>query len=133
MASPNSENSDSGSIALKKEGKLKVLVAEDNTTNAEVVTRMLKLEDVFDVSLAKDGQEALEMVKESMTLGVHFDLILMDVQMPMMDGRESTRMIRDLGYSAPIVALTVSSQSPNLTSIFFLRLIRRDLGLFGRN
>lgn len=85
-----------------------MLVAEDNTTNAEVVTRMLKLEEVFDVSLAKDGQEALELVKQSMAIGIHYDLILMDVQMPMMDGRESTRMIRDLGYSAPIVALTVS-------------------------
>ena len=66
--------------ASKTGDRVRVLVAEDNKVNQEVVLRMLKLEDIYDVSLAKDGQEAYEMVKQSMTDGQRFDLIFMDVQ-----------------------------------------------------
>lgn len=60
--------------------KLRVLVAEDNLINVEIVLRMLKLEDISDVVVAKDGQEAFDKVKESMSKGEFFDLIFMDVQ-----------------------------------------------------
>lgn len=60
--------------------KIRVLVAEDNLVNQEVVRRMLKLEDVYDVTIAKDGQEAYEMVKASMETGPVFNLIFMDIQ-----------------------------------------------------
>jgi osomolarity two-component system sensor histidine kinase SLN1 len=60
--------------------KVRVLVAEDNQVNQEVVLRMLKLEEIYDVSVARDGQEAYEMVKESMEQEKLFDLIFMDVQ-----------------------------------------------------
>ncbi|KAI9720304.1 MAG: Histidine kinase [Chrysothrix sp. TS-e1954] len=97
----------------KGSGKVRVLVAEDNAVNQEVVLRMLKLEDVFDVELAKDGQEALDKVKESMSANRPYDLVLMDVQMPNLDGRESTRLIRQEGYTAPIVALTAFADESN--------------------
>jgi osomolarity two-component system sensor histidine kinase SLN1 len=90
--------------------KIKVLVAEDNTTNQIVVMRMLKLEDVYDVTVAKDGQEALDRVKESMEAGDPYNLVFMDVQMPNMDGLDSTRLIRQSGFSAPIVALTAYAE-----------------------
>lgn len=64
----------------RKEGKIKVLVAEDNLVNQEVVLRMLKLEDVYDVTVAKDGQEAFDTVKAVMDAGGRFDLIFMDIQ-----------------------------------------------------
>lgn len=109
MSSPGSEGG-----PPKKESKLKVLVAEDNKVNQEVVLRMLRLEEVFDVHVAKDGQEALDFVKASMEAGQSpYDLIFMDVQMPNLDGRQSTRMIREIGYSAPIVALTAFADEVN--------------------
>ncbi|KAI0016514.1 hypothetical protein F4780DRAFT_673888 [Xylariomycetidae sp. FL0641] len=98
----------------KGEGKLRVLVAEDNPTNIEVVSRMLKLEDVYDVTIAKDGQEAYDMVKVNMENNLHFDLIFMDIQMPNVDGLQSTRLIRGMGYSAPIVALTAFADESNV-------------------
>jgi osomolarity two-component system sensor histidine kinase SLN1 len=96
------------------QGKLRVLVADDNSTNIEVVSRMLKLEDVYDVTIAKDGQEAYDLVKANMELNRHFDLIFMDIQMPNLDGLQSTRLIRKMGYSAPIVALTAFSEESNV-------------------
>ncbi|KAF3033083.1 Histidine kinase [Didymella heteroderae] len=100
--------------ATKGGKKIKVLVAEDNTTNQIVVMRMLKLEDVYDVTVAKDGQEALDRVKESMEAGEPYNLIFMDVQMPNMDGLDSTRLIRQSGFSAPIVALTAYAEESNV-------------------
>jgi osomolarity two-component system sensor histidine kinase SLN1 len=97
-------------------GKIRVLVAEDNKVNQEVVLRMLKLEDIYDVTVAKDGQEALDFVKESMTIPGRqpYNLIFMDVQMPNLDGLQSTRAIREIGYSAPIVALTAFAEESNV-------------------
>lgn len=92
-----------------------MLVAEDNKINQEVVLRMLKLEDVYDVTVAKDGQEALDIVKDSMRGGSPpFNLIFMDVQMPNVDGIQSTKLIREIGYQAPIVALTAFAEESNI-------------------
>ncbi|KAK4151419.1 hypothetical protein C8A00DRAFT_35947 [Chaetomidium leptoderma] len=101
-------------MAIKTEGKLRVLVADDNSTNIEVVSRLLKLEDVYDVTIAKDGQEAYDLVKANMENNQLFDVIFMDVQMPNLDGLQSTRLIRKMGYSAPIVALTAFSEESNV-------------------
>lgn len=95
-------------------GRLHVLIAEDNAINQEVVLRMLRLEGVFNVEVAKDGQEAYDLVKHNMASGdAPYDLIFMDVQMPNVDGRESTRLIRHAGYKAPIVALTAFADDAN--------------------
>ncbi|EFZ03385.1 histidine kinase [Metarhizium robertsii] len=95
-------------------GELRVLVADDNSTNIEVVSRMLKLEKVNNVTIAKDGQEAYELVKANMEEDQPFDLIFMDIQMPNLDGLQSTRLIRQMGYVAPIVALTAFSEESNV-------------------
>ncbi|KAL4780414.1 hypothetical protein BJX76DRAFT_360843 [Aspergillus varians] len=96
------------------ERKTRALVAEDNVINQEVVLKMLALEDIYDVTAVKDGQEAYDTVKANMEDGKMFDLILMDVQMPNLDGIQSTRLIRKIGYSAPIVALTALSEDSNI-------------------
>ncbi|KAJ5833465.1 hypothetical protein N7474_001776 [Penicillium riverlandense] len=94
--------------------KIQVLVAEDNTVNQEVVRRMLALEEVYDVTIVKDGQEAYDTVKSHMDKGEVFDLIFMDIQMPNLDGLQSTRLIRQMGYSAPIVALSAFAEESNI-------------------
>ncbi|KAH8811701.1 histidine kinase-group VI protein [Xylogone sp. PMI_703] len=104
--------------AASSKKKIRVLVAEDNLVNQEVVLRMLKLEDVYDVVVAKDGQEAYDMVKESMEKGRLFNLIFMDIQMPNLDGLQSTRLIRQMGYQAPIVALTAFAEESNVKECY---------------
>ncbi|KAL1891337.1 Histidine kinase osmosensor [Ceratocystis pirilliformis] len=93
---------------------LRVLVADDNNTNVEVVSRMLKIERINDVTVARDGQQAFEKVKAVMDAGETFDLVFMDVQMPNVDGLQSTRLIRQMGFTAPIVALTAFSEESNI-------------------
>jgi osomolarity two-component system sensor histidine kinase SLN1 len=117
LESPNSQVAAMKRVeaeATKRGDKVKVLVAEDNKTNQEVVLRMLKLEDVYDVTVAKDGQEALDRVRESMERQAPYNLIFMDVQMPNLDGLQSTRLIRQSGFSAPIVALTAYAEESNV-------------------
>ncbi|KAG8630010.1 hypothetical protein KVT40_001629 [Elsinoe batatas] len=111
--------------AASSAGRIRVLVAEDNKVNQEVVLRMLKLEDIYDVTVAKDGQEALDFVKESMSTPDPddpnslaskgpFNLIFMDVQMPNLDGLQSTKLIRETGFDKPIVALTAFAEESNV-------------------
>jgi osomolarity two-component system, sensor histidine kinase SLN1 len=70
------------------------------------------------VTIAKDGQEALDMVRESMKTGQRFGLVFMDVQMPNLDGIQSTKRIREMGFSAPIVALTAFAEESNIKDCY---------------
>lgn len=102
-----------------KPWSMRVLVAEDNKINQEVIMRMLKLEKVPDATLAEDGQQALDIIRGSLeeasdgTKHSPFQLILMDIQMPNIDGIEATKHIRELGFEAPIVALTAFDHETN--------------------
>lgn len=96
----------SSPILLQISAAAKILVAEDNRTNQEVITRMLKLEGFNDVVVAADGREAVNKLKERMDQPNMFDLVFMDVQMPNLDGLQATRLIRQSGFRGPIVALT---------------------------
>jgi osomolarity two-component system, sensor histidine kinase SLN1 len=122
MESPGSQPAAMEKIAAEatQGAKIRVLVAEDNKVNQEVVLRMLKLEDIYDVTVAKDGQEALDRVRESMHSpdGQPYNLIFMDVQMPNVDGLTSTRLIREIGYQAPIVALTAFAEESNIKQCY---------------
>lgn len=61
------------------------------------------------VTYASDGQEAIDLVQQKAADGDSFDLLIMDSQMPVLDGLSATRLLRDQGYQKPILALTAAS------------------------
>lgn len=95
---------------------VKILVVEDNKVNQEVMIRMLKLEGLEDVKVANDGLEAVSQVRETVISGQNmFDIIFMDVQMPNLDGRQATQIIRsELEFDAPIVAVSAFANPSNV-------------------
>lgn len=86
---------------------IQILLAEDNLVNQKVALRFLKKWGII-TSVANHGAEAIEMLQRQ-----KFDLILMDMRMPVMDGLEATRHIRQMEDRAiaqiPIIALTASA------------------------
>jgi signal transduction histidine kinase/DNA-binding response OmpR family regulator len=101
-ATVTSENTLSGVFAERF--PLRILVAEDNPINQKIARKILaKLG--YEPAVANDGKEVMEMVGQD-----HYDIILMDVQMPQMNGLEATRMIRTcLEVQPVIIALTANA------------------------
>jgi len=83
---------------------IRVLIVEDNEINQSIVERMLQKEGMV-CQIANNGKEALGMIES----GVEFDIVLMDIQMPIMGGYEATRHIRKNHQKLPIIALTAAA------------------------
>ena len=101
-------------IISKEETKInfkgKVLVVEDNKTNQKVIGLMLQnLKVPFDI--VSDGEEALEKIDTN----IH-QLVLMDINMPVMDGNECVKVMRKRGVDCRIVALTGNSMEQEIES-----------------
>ena len=83
---------------------IKILVAEDNKLNQKIINFMLHKHG-GEVAIASNGQEAISLLQEH-----KFDIVLMDLQMPEMDGQTATRYIRQtLQVTTPIIAVTAST------------------------
>ncbi|MCA9120633.1 MAG: response regulator [Planctomycetaceae bacterium] len=83
----------------------RILVVEDGRTNQMLLQAILE-EVGAKVSVADNGQIGVDLANRD-----HFDLILMDMQMPVMDGYTATGLLRDKGFDAPIIALTAHAMS----------------------
>ncbi len=90
---------------------MKFLCAEDNVLNAEILTELLKIEGAT-CEICENGQKVVERFKNSNPN--EFDMILMDVQMPIMNGYEATHAIREFNTSIPIIAMTANAFSDDI-------------------
>lgn len=104
-------------IGLGGGRKYHILVVEDNITNQMVVEGILERLG-YKVTMASDGKEAIKCVEKDI-----YDLILMDVQMPIMDGFEATRILRQMEYNdmyhiPPIIALTANAMKGDKEKCF---------------
>lgn len=79
---------------------MKILVAEDNPINQQILEAMIRLKH-WDCKVVNNGEEAVEA-----SLSGDYDLIFMDLNMPLLDGIEATRKIRNHNRSVPIIAVT---------------------------
>lgn len=96
----------------------RVLIAEDHDINQQLIMAMAHRAGM-NPSLASDGGEAIAMVAEAERSERPFELVLMDIQMPGVDGFEATRRLRALGYSPeklPIVAVTANAYAEDVQS-----------------
>jgi len=85
---------------------MRILVAEDNTVNQRLIRRLLEKKG-HKVEIADDGKTAVEtFIKKAGNPREKFHLVLMDIQMPNMDGVEATREIRKIDKKTPVIALT---------------------------
>jgi CheY-like chemotaxis protein len=108
VTEPSATSAAPSAIPARHAAAARVLLVEDNFVNQRVAVYMLaKLGHPVDV--AKHGREAVEMLQKA-----RYELVLMDCQMPEMDGFEATRIIRDrtsevLEHDVPVVAMTANA------------------------
>ncbi|MCP4589775.1 MAG: response regulator [bacterium] len=88
----------------------RILLAEDNPTNRILIVAILNKAGV-QVTPVENGRLAAEVSLAARDEGYPFDVVLMDMQMPVMDGYEATALLRQRGYTGPIVALTAHAMA----------------------
>jgi PAS domain S-box-containing protein len=91
--------------AVRPRQGLKVLVVEDNAVNRKVIGSVLSIAGT-ETTYAHDGSKAIEIIRNR-----PFDIVFMDMMMPVMDGLTATRKLREMGYDRPILGLTANAMS----------------------
>ncbi len=87
-----------------------ILLTEDGPDNQRLISFILKKAGAR-VTLADNGRVSFELATRAVNEGTPFDAILMDMQMPELDGYSATRLLRDADYAGPIIALTAHAMS----------------------
>ena len=103
---PAAENTASASPRLTA----RILVADDNQANRQLIGLRLRRAGA-DVVMASDGQEALDRTREAHEQSRPFDAVIIDMQMPVLDGYDAVRELRARGFTRPIVAVTAYAMS----------------------
>ena len=88
----------------------RILLAEDGPDNQRLLSFLLKKAGA-DVTVTENGKLAVDLAKTAWGEGEPFDLVLMDMQMPVLDGYGATKKLRASGYQGPIVALTAHTMT----------------------
>ncbi|MEQ8634033.1 ammonium transporter [Gimesia maris] len=99
-----------GDSETMKLGPCTVLLAEDGVDNQRLISMLLKKEKTH-VVLAENGDIAVRRALNAEQQGKPFDIILMDMSMPVLDGYGATRKLRELGIETPIIALTAHAMT----------------------
>ena len=107
LAPPGSALPRPEEVGLAPELPPRVLVAEDNFDLQRILARQLTLLGL-EVVEAGNGRDAVDLALAACQAGNPFDLVLMDLEMPIVDGYEATRRIRAGGFSGPILALSAT-------------------------
>ena len=119
IAEERSVSPDSQAETEEQDGNIlkgmRFLCAEDNELNAEILTELLKIEGA-ECTICENGQRVLETFEQSVP--GDYDMILMDIQMPVMNGYEATKAIRrsshELAKTIPIIAMTANAFSEDI-------------------
>ncbi len=111
-AAPGTPSSPDGTPGTEKKRPLAVLVVEDNAVNRKVIGSVLSIAGIEPV-YAFDGQQALDAIKDA-----EFDVVFMDVMMPVMDGLTATKKLREAGFAAPILGLTANAMQHHREACF---------------
>ncbi|QAZ66299.1 PAS domain-containing sensor histidine kinase [Solidesulfovibrio carbinolicus] len=90
-------------------GGLRALVAEDNPYNRFLLQKILQKLGVGQADFASDGQEAVRLVLAARDADAPYHVVFMDVRMPILDGLEASRRLREHGVTTPIIALTAQA------------------------
>jgi len=95
---------------LKGPAAGRILLAEDGPDNQRLIGLVLRKSN-YEVTVAENGRIAIETYRQAAAAGMPYDLILMDMQMPEMDGYTATQQLRQLGCQVPIIALTAHAMT----------------------
>lgn len=109
---------DQGKDSSQRAKPLRVLLAEDTPINAEMM-RAMATHLAIEMDIAANGLEAIEMIEWAIAERKHYSLLLIDVMMPILDGIETTKRLRDRGIGErelPIIAVTAATSMDEVRS-----------------
>ncbi len=109
-ATPVETTRDTSADGSRPKLNCRILLAEDGPDNQRIISYVLQRQGV-EVTVAENGQIAVESARTARDEGKPYDAILMDIQMPVLDGFGATSILRAEGFSTPIIALTAHAMA----------------------